>query len=436
MTGEENGGTIARSADALRLGFFGAFHPMTDRAGAASTGMVLLLARSPRVRSLVVFGPEGARPPEGVDLPVTEVRPTWASDHPLSLVAALQAMVRRAPELDGYLFSINPTLFGRKSLANGLGMLLPVAVRRLTGKPVVVFMHNLVVSQDFRTLGYNPSPGSLAAARWLERTVGRSTRVAAGLESMVRAAHEELRIPIDFVPMRYVESAPVLLSGDAARLAPAERGPEEPRRILFFGVWGPQKDLAGALEMLEGLGASAGPFTVTVAGGAHPNFPEYAERLRQLAERLPAARYRFLGHVAEPDVPALFRAHDVLVLPYRAAGGYSGVMNVGATYGIPIIAYDHPQLRECARVLGVDARFIPAGDGEAFQRALTAPPEATPAGSAAQHLADAQAAIEGLLDLYAPGPRPVDPAAVAERAALRAPPASASGSNVVVGRAR
>src|SRR5579871_1089966 len=169
-------GAPTAPAGGLRLGFFGAFHPMTDRAGAASTGMVLLMARSPQVRRLVVFGPDNAAPPGSPELPATEVVPVWSPDSPRSLLRALRAMTARAPELDGYLFSIYPTFFGRTPAANGLGMLLPVLVRRLTGRPVVVFMHNFVESQDIRTLGYDVSPASLRAARWLERRLGLLTR--------------------------------------------------------------------------------------------------------------------------------------------------------------------------------------------------------------------------------------------------------------------
>ena len=404
-TASDGPGPARGTAHALRLGFFGAFHPMTDRAGSASTGMVLMLDRSPRLAHLVVFGPEGARPLEGIDLPRTEVVPAWAVDDVPSLLRALRAMAHRAPELDGYLFSIYPTFFGRSPMANGVGLLLPVLLRRLTGRPVVVFMHNFVESQDVKTLGYDVSPLTLRAAHWLERRLGRATVLAAGLASMADTARSALGVDVTFVPVRFMESVPGLLSPSARTpretSSTARRGPI---RVLFFGTWGPQKDLEGALRALRPLADGATPVAVTIAGGSNPNFPEFGRLLDRLAQELPPATYRFRGHVAESEVPTLFRTHDVLVLPYRTTGGYSGVMNVAGAFGIPVVAYDTPQLRECARLVEVPARFVRDGDGEALRSAVREAAD-SPAGAegVARRLADARAGAERLLDLFGPG---------------------------------
>ena len=391
-----------------RLGFFGAFHPMTDRAGAASTGMVLLIARSPNVERLVVFGPEGAAAPPGLGLATMEVRGAWSVDDPASLLRCLRAMVRASEGLDGFLFSIYPTFFGRRPAANGIGMLLPVLLRRLTGKPVVVFMHNFVESQDIAALGYDVPPSTVKAALWLERRLGRATTLVAGLASAAATVESELGVPVAYVPMRFVESVPGLLT---APPAPARAVDPGNPRILFFGTWGPQKDLAGALEALRPLAERPEGVHVTIAGTANPNFPEYAAGLERLRRELPTASFRFLGHVAEPDVPALFQSHDVLVLPYRTTGGYSGVMNVGGAYGIRIVAYDQPQLRECARLLDLAAEFVPAGDAEALRAALLRGSTNSPAAPRPPPLEEAKDGIERLLALFDPAPSPVSPTA-------------------------
>src|SRR4029077_9700216 len=85
-------------------------------------------------------------------------------------------------------------------------------------------------------------------------------------------------------------------------------------RVLLFGAWGPQKDLSGAVGVLQRLRADGLPMRVTVAGGSNPNFPEFETELARLKAAAPPPDFRFLGHVADEMVPELFEGHDVLLL--------------------------------------------------------------------------------------------------------------------------
>jgi glycosyltransferase involved in cell wall biosynthesis len=205
--------------------------------------------------------------------------------------------------------------------------------------------------------------------------------------------------------MRFVESATGLLKDapDAPRRLGAPSA-SEPLKVLLFGTWGPQKDLEGAIAALRPMVRPGGSVQVTVAGAANPNFPEHARRLERLAQELPPPGFTFIGRVEDEDVPSVFLSHDVLLLPYHAAGGYSGVMNLGAAYGIPVIAYDHAQLRECAVQLGLTAVFVPATDPEALRVAVTDAGRHRGERSRdnAGRLAAARQAMERLLDLVAP----------------------------------
>jgi glycosyltransferase involved in cell wall biosynthesis len=393
------------SSRPLRIGFFGAFHPMSDRAGAASTGMAVLLALSSRVGRILVLGPRGARPPDGIAMERAEVIGIWEPDRLGTLIRSLRELTRRGSELDGYIFSIYPTAFGRRPMPNAFGLGMPVLVHWLTRRPVVVFMHNFVETQDLTKLGYDVSPIALRAAAFLERRLGRRTRVAAGLRSQAETAEQRLGVPVRWIPMRFVESVPGLLTGGAHGSEPHPAPPPGgPLRVLLFGTWGPQKDLIGALTAVRAEVNEGPGMHVTIAGGANPNFPEYGRQLAALAAELPSSGFRFIGHVADSDVPALFRSNDVLLLPYNASGGYSGVMNLGAAYGIRVIAYDQPQLRECAAGLGLAAVFVPAGDGHALVRALW-DGRAGPAVPSSvedpteERLQLARAGVEGLIDL-------------------------------------
>ena len=389
-----------------RIGFFGAFYPMTARAGGASTGMALLLAESPRLEGVVVFGPGGSTLPPGADPAHLEVIPAWEPDDLRRLLHALKEMTRRGTKVDGYLFSIYVTAFGKRSLVNAAGLVLPVVVGGLTKKPVVVFMHNFVETQDVEALGYRPSPIALRLARFLERLLVDRTVTVVGLESQKRIVESTVGGTVRFVPMRFTEAVHSWMSRPHAPPPRAPRDGSEPLRVLLFGSWGPQKDLEGALMSLDQLRNGGTSMQVTVAGGANPNFPDEVHRIEELRQRLPPEHFRFLGPVPESEVHVLFEGNDVLLLPYNASGGYSGVMNVAAGYGLPIISYDLPQLRECAELLHAEAHFVPPRDPRAIGNVLgTLRPRTVPSatgGTAPEPpgLVVARQSIEALVQLF------------------------------------
>lgn len=398
-----------------RIALFAAYYPMTSRAGGGATGLSLLLSQSPRLGQLVVYGPSGAESPPAADPARLVLRTVWAPDDWPSLLGALRQMTRDAPELDGYLFSITVTTFGKSAPVNGLGLLLPILVRALTGKPVVVIMHNFVETQDAAAAGYAYPPILLRVARFVERLVVTQTKTVVGLESQKRIVESTVGGTVTYVPMLFMDAVNSYLSAPPpTRVGRSASGPV---RVLLFGSWGPYKDMDGALTALRALVDRGEELEVTVAGAAHPHFPEYEARLEGWRRGLPGARFRFVGHVPEDGIRALFESHDVLLMPYLASGGFSGVMNFAALYGLPIIAYDEAQLRECARSLDASAQFIARGDVDGLASALGAVREARAAaavqGSEAPEtprwLTRARQSAEDLLSLIASLGRPASP---------------------------
>ena len=75
-------------------------------------------------------------------------------------------------------------------------------------------------------------------------------------------------------------------------------------------------------------------------------FVEEKKRCRALAERLGVAdRVRFLGYVEDRDVPTIFSAADVVVLPYERVT-QSGVVNEALAYERPVVASALPAFEE------------------------------------------------------------------------------------------
>ncbi|MCI4319020.1 MAG: glycosyltransferase [Thermoplasmata archaeon] len=331
-----------------------------------------VLSRSPKVDQITAFVPRGsAVPPAAVAARLT-LRPTWAHDDLGSLVRTLLRMLRAGPRTDLYLFNIYVTSFGRNPIVNAFGLMMPVALARWTRKPVRVYMHNFLETQDVEQLGYRPSPWVRRVVRWLERRLIGHASVVVALASQGAVVEREVGGHVEPFILPYIETMPSIYArlSSGAALAPAPVESTAPVRVLLFGVWGPQKDLGGALDLLKQVQAAGERIQVTVAGGANPSFPEYAAEISKFEAAAPKASFRFLGWVSEDDVLALTLEQDLLFLPYRATGGYSGAMNCGALTDLPVVAYDLPQLREFAQELGVSPTFIDPARSEQLAAAV------------------------------------------------------------------
>jgi hypothetical protein len=343
-----------------RVVFFGTFYPTPHRAGNSSTGIVTVLSRSPSTASVMVFAPRGSRVPPAAERSRVELRATWSHDDLPSLLATWIRMFQSRGGCDVFLFNIYVTSFGRRPFANAFGLMMPVLLARLSRRPVRVYMHNFLETQDVEQLGYRPSRIVRKLVRALEAVLVRSTSVVVPLASQRAIVEAQVGGKVEAFLLPYIEAVPSVLTRLAADapMAPPEVVAGAPVRVLLFGAWGPQKDLTGALRLLESVAASGISVHVTVAGGANPSFPEYADELANFQKRFSPDRFRFLGWVPEDDVLALTLEHDLLFLPYRATGGYSGAMSCGALTDLPVVSYDLPQIREFGAEIGVTATFI------------------------------------------------------------------------------
>jgi glycosyltransferase involved in cell wall biosynthesis len=343
-----------------RVVFFGTFYPTPHRAGNSSTGIVTVLSRSPSVGSVSVYAPRGSRLPPAADASRLRLRTSWSHDDLPSLIATLVRMIRDRGVCDVYVFNIYVTSFGRRPLVNAFGLMMPVALARLARRPVRVYMHNFLETQDVEQLGYRPSRLVRRLVRALEAMLVRSASVVVPLTSQRSIVEEQVGGKVDAFLLPYIEAVPSVLNRMAsdAPMGPPAVDPASPVRVLLFGAWGPQKDLTGALRLLDKVAASGVSIRVTIAGGANPSFPDYATELAKFQATFSPERFRFLGWVSEDDVLALTLEHDLLFLPYRATGGYSGAMSCGALTDLPVVSYDLPQIREFGSEIGVTPAFI------------------------------------------------------------------------------
>jgi len=158
---------------------------------------------------------------------------------------------------------------------------------------------------------------------------------------------------------------------DPSGMAEARRRyglPEGVPVALFFGVIRPDKGLDLLLDALA-LPPAAN-LHLLIAGkpeGEGQGFQrEYQPRIDRLG--LNARVHSVVRHIADEEVPAIFGACDLVVLPYRQVA-MSGVLHLAYTMGRPVLASAVGALPEMV-VPGVTGLLVPAGDSKALAAAL------------------------------------------------------------------
>jgi D-inositol-3-phosphate glycosyltransferase len=208
------------------------------------------------------------------------------------------------------------------------------ALYRIKGKRLILTVHNVNMRKRDGRDG------------WLNRsTLGTMYSLMDHLLVHTTAAKQELVNEFN-VPSERISVIPFGLNtyvpdtSLSRREARAHFGLSEKERVLlFFGQIAPYKGLDILLEALKSPSLRGEGYRLLIAGrakaGSLPYWKEVGADLRDPAGR-PGVLVRD-GFIPDGEVPVLFRAADVLVLPYRAIY-QSGPLSLAYRFGLPVIA--------------------------------------------------------------------------------------------------
>ncbi|HTT45852.1 MAG TPA: hypothetical protein VMH38_07580 [Thermoplasmata archaeon] len=324
--------------------------------GQWGSGFVLSVASLPSVASVDLFCSELdaglARDP--IDYPPTVVlRRSYDRERPFSILRTLWALRKWRGDL--LVFSMNTTAFGNRATSNLVGLLMPIVARVFFRKPAVVVYHSSVLTSDVERLGYTSASdrARAIAASAVERLLFRTVPTFVLLECYRKRLDE--KVPSAHARTfrnEYLEALPtiainhlgnpgeVITGGGASGPAPT---------LLLHGYWGPQKDLEGVLPILQSLASEGVRFKLVLSGTVNPHFPDYVPHLEQLVTKFRSIISSRRGSVSEAEMAEVMLRSDLLLLPYNASGGQSGVMEIASCFDLPSIVSDFPEYREKAR---------------------------------------------------------------------------------------
>jgi glycosyltransferase involved in cell wall biosynthesis len=202
-----------------------------------------------------------------------------------------------------------------------------------------------------------PSRRQRRAAR---RVFGRVDAVIAHSEHGAARLRDEVGIAPERVRVIHHGAFDYLTRLPEEKPLPEELQGAEGPVLLSFGLLRPYKGLENLLEAFAQLGPGAELWIV-----GNPRMS--VEPLRELAARAPG-RVRFVTRfVEDTEIPAIFRAADLVVLPYLDAE-HSGVLYTGLAFGKPLLLSAVGGFPEVAATGA--ARLVEPGDPEALASAL------------------------------------------------------------------
>ncbi|HEX7120360.1 MAG TPA: glycosyltransferase family 4 protein [Longimicrobiales bacterium] len=267
------------------------------------------------------------------------------------------------------------TRWARRRVARGDVALLQVGNIRPTGYvaawlharsglPYVLYVHGKDLMKEERK----------TARSWRARATGR--RVLGGAAAVIansRATAERAERLLRSLGIDPAGRVRVVHPGtDPARFRPDAPGADAWRRrldldgrrvLLSVSRLMARKGVDTALEALALLAPARPDLAYVVAGGG----PERPRLERRAAELGVADRVRFLGPVDDLELPALYAAADVFVLPVREepdddeVEGFGIVFCEAAAAGLPVVAGDSGGVADAVRD-GETAFLVPPRD--------------------------------------------------------------------------
>lgn len=137
--------------------------------------------------------------------------------------------------------------------------------------------------------------------------------------------------------------------------------------FLFFGLLRPYKGVSFLIEAFEKLPSQIQNESVLIIAGEAWEDQESITRIEQSFVRVKIILDN--RYLADTDIPDIFSAADILVLPYTRAS-QSGVAHIGIAYGLPIIASNVGGLTESLGTYD-GTTFIEPSDVPGLSNAMT-----------------------------------------------------------------
>ncbi len=289
------------------------------------------------------------------------IRSCWRFGAHNNPVRILREVKRLDPDI--VLFNIQFATFGQEKLAAALGLAAPALIKA-AGFPTLVLLHNIMETVDLHRAGF----ASHKLMGLLIRYFGNlATRL------LLRANLVALTIPkyVEILEKKYRAKNVMLAPHGTFKSPPLPdfEASQESLRIMTFGKFGTYKKVENLIEATHLLRTNGHPTVeLVIAGSDSPNTPGYlAEVAKQYTD---VKGITFTGYVAEEDVPRIFQEATLVVFPYTATTGSSGVLHQAGGYGKAAVLPNIGDFAELVIEEGYTGEFFEPTSSESLKNAI------------------------------------------------------------------
>ena len=288
--------------------------------------------------------------------------PCWQFNRSSNPFKILQAIRKNKPDV--VIINLQFLLFGDKKAAAAMGLLLP-SLLRIFGYKTIVLLHNIMEMTALDKTGFTKNPFLKGAyvmmGTILTRFVLNAHLVGVTLEKYV-----------DVLKAKYKKKNIVLLPHGSfdTHEEPDYEIPEGPFKVMTFGKFGTYKKVEVLIEAVEVVRAKTDfEIEIVIAGTDNPNVKGYLEQVKKRYDHVD--RLTFTGYVKEEEVPEIFRESTIVVFPYTATTGSSGVLHQAGSYGKAMILTNLGDLARLIKEEGYAGEFFEPEDKHSLAAAIT-----------------------------------------------------------------
>lgn len=260
-----------------------------------------------------------------------KVNECWSFNSYLSFFTILKTILKERP--DAVLFNLQFLKFGSKKIPAAMGLMLPMLLR-LVGISTIVLLHNIMEEVDLTKAGF--SKGGLQKKIYsfigtnLTKCLLKSDRVAVTIQKYVETLNEKYK----------AANVTLIPHGSFEMVKSPNFDPQPgPKKIMAFGKFGTYKKVEIMIEAAQQLRKRINEeIEVVIAGTDSPNTPGYLDSVQKKYSHVKGVT--FTGYVEENDVERIFTESTVVVFPYTATTGSSGVLHQAGSYGKAVVMPD------------------------------------------------------------------------------------------------
>ena len=333
----------------VRVAYVGNFLNYGSSLSTVGTAIVYMLAEFEEIEEIDVYCNSLISTREQGYIPdKVNIFPIYDSRRPLSTLNLYSINWKK---YDSVIFNILPTVFGKSSMINVIGLMAPIVLSKMGNENIKVIYHNSTMTNDIEQLGYNSSRDKVRSLvlSMIEKLMFKTVSTFFPVNLYVNLVRTKVRgARVGYINLRYFEGLTTIFINSKNYAESIKRPPRasDEKMLLLHGYWGPQKNIELALSSLMKIREKGIAFHLTLSGSVNSNFQAYENEFNDIIKRYSSIIDERIDYVSERDIMLLFLKSDLVIIPYNTPGGHSGVLETAITFENNVLCISHPEYIE------------------------------------------------------------------------------------------